>query len=234
MSRANQINPNRLRKTLASSLTHDTVKFEVPDLALFLDLANIELNNTHARILKSTEQGKDAHGRSLKAYSAAYIRAIRAGHVRGHNGVRKVNTLTTLRITGDLLNSMQVKKNEKGAEIFFNGSHATGASGAPTRPPKSPKPKAPGGNTSPAKSARAKRVSGTGRRIGAKLAKAAHLGHRAGGTGSIPNSQLAATLERKGFTGWFEYGEEDLARIEKSYGAALEKMLARMVQIKKA
>lgn len=187
------------------------------------------------RIQKATEAGLDAHGKKLRPYSAAYIKAIQAGQVRGHNGVRKTNTATTLRITNDLMNSMQVKATPQGAELFFSGSHATGSSGGSTKPKKE---KSGGGSFAGGSrlgAAKSKRIGGNGKRIGAIAKKAIEsMARRRGATGSIPNSQLAGMLESRGFTGWFEWGEEDLKRLDKTFGDLLDKVLDKMVVVRRS
>ncbi len=96
---------------------------------VFVDLAESLAHDVLARITRNVQQGRKADGGVMKRYSPAYIEAIRAGQVKGKNGVRKAyRGRTNLTITGELLQSRQVKRIPKGAEIFFLGGHAGGIS----------------------------------------------------------------------------------------------------------
>lgn len=205
--------------------------------------AREELSNTQARIQKASEQGKDANGGSLRPYSAGYREQIKKGLVFGYDGTQKTKASpTTLRITNLLMNSMQIKNTPDGAELFFNGSHPTGhtRSGA-ARVRKTKKlinqlGKAKEGSkrhaTLTAKLATVQsgqkkaKVASTGKKIGPPKKKTqAKPARKAASQGSIPNAELAQKLYGMGFTGWFEYGKEDLDRITKRAGDELDRWL---------
>ena len=154
------------------NITLSVSKIQLPRLKVdeFQKLFSRELQNTSARLRQNISGGSGADGQAIKpsGYSPSYLDAISKGRVRaGKSGVRKTSTTVNLQISGELLNSMQVKDTPNGAELFFLGGHYSGLSAV----------------------------------------------------------QLASVLHDRGFEHWFEYGKEDIARIEKRAIELVEKQL---------
>ncbi len=86
-----------------------------------------ETANTKFRLVRSVGQGQGADGQEIKpgGYSQSYLKAMNTKEgVKGRNGVRKTPTTTVnLRISGELLNSIQERNGSDGksSELFFNG-----------------------------------------------------------------------------------------------------------------
>ena len=98
----------------------------VIDKGELLKLCGQEVANTNVRLVRNAAQGVGADGQPIKpgGYSPSYLKAMKAGSVKGRNGVAKPYTETVnLRISGELLNSMQQRKggDGKSAELFING-----------------------------------------------------------------------------------------------------------------
>ena len=101
-------------------------------------LAFQEVETTVSRLTSEINQGKDADGKKLKAYSPSYKKAInrarkskktKGGSRRGRVNIKsKKPTPTNLRITGDLLGSRQTDKLPNGARNRFRGKHYGGLS----------------------------------------------------------------------------------------------------------
>jgi hypothetical protein len=58
--------------------------------------------------------------------------------------------------------------------------------------------------------------------------------HSTKGNSSLPNAKLAGYLHDKGFTGWHQFGAEDLKRIQDRFSAEVGKALKEAVSVKKA
>lgn len=92
-----------------------------------LKLCGQETANTNLRLVRNAGQGIGADGQPIKpgGYSKSYLDAMRKGQVKGRNGVSKPYSETVnLRISGELLNSMQQRNGSDGksVELFINGA----------------------------------------------------------------------------------------------------------------
>jgi len=86
----------------------------------FPKLARTLLQDTQAIILRGLSKGSGPNG-SLRMYSDSYQKAIAAGWIAGKVDANTVN----LRATGQMLNSMQNRETQKGAELYFGSGRTT-------------------------------------------------------------------------------------------------------------
>jgi hypothetical protein len=120
------------------------VNYTVPKLTFNLDSLSkskiVNILKTQAtkvvdRLNGEIAKGRGADGQAIKpgGYSESYKKKIAAGQAKGGSedkGVRKVGTTPNLFISGDLLNSRQVRQTPDGAEIYFLGGHYSGVTNA--------------------------------------------------------------------------------------------------------
>lgn len=51
--------------------------------------------------------------------------------------------------------------------------------------------------------------------------------------GGFANAALARTLYERGFVGWFQFGKPDLERIGESFSKLIDKVIAKLIDVKK-
>lgn len=180
----------------------------------FSKFAQRELANTLVRLRQNVQgRGVDANGTPLKPYSAKYKEAISKGLVRSFPGlVRKTRPdVTSLTVSGDLWRSAKVVDIPEGGELSFHGAH-TGSVITLT-------------NKRGQKTKQLKILRTTKKAI--KQGRASLI------PGSLSNAALAKTLHDKGFTNWFQFGREDLTRIQKNFVDLLQQKLKTIIEITK-
>lgn len=115
---------------LRTTVSPTTFKLNVKDALRKLDFpkfAEIELSNTRARMRQELEKGRNPNNEGFREYSASYKKQIDAGNVRGK---APGNHTVTLRATGRMLNSLETKQTQNGAQLFFLGQHPSGTENA--------------------------------------------------------------------------------------------------------
>lgn len=203
-----------------------------------------ELLNTRARLIADTQAGNQANGGALKPYSMMYRVMIDSGRVQGKApGNHQVN----LTATGVLLRSLQIEKNDKGALLFFDGSHppSRGVSdkGALAKRKKAqnkrsatllgraPKPvtvkAAKAGKTlSPLRP-----TGGSTRPLKALAADAKRIRKGTGGGGDIRNAAIAQFQYDIGRTGWMSFSRsKDLPRISAAVLKFINESAKKMIE----
>lgn len=197
------------------------------DFVKKLDIPKIayeETVNTRTRIVQSLNQGRQADGSGMRPYSPGYARMKRE-----RTGSSTVNLL----VTGELHRAMIPRKTADGAELNIQGQHAPskpfGATHAGTGSAAGRKSRKAAPGAVKAQKTTSARIRGL--KLG-RTAKESKPSRGSGGSASMSNAALAASLYARGFVGWISFAPEDLTRIEKRVGTEIDKILKSLIDVK--